>query len=492
MHEQLKLFIRSSHPLVAIETLDEDRACKIVRAVVEDVGYSLMEWTVTQGLKWMKPPEESAVDKTDKAALALAHIRDMADNEICYLFKDLAPHCNDAVVQRHLRDLSRRERATLILVDSVPLPDAIRRLAVPLPLELPGNEDLQKVLIETFNKIRKRSLYEVSSKLTQQDVDRMVQALRGLTSVEAARVVAVAIQDDFALTADDLPRMVEAKRSLLAGMGCLESVLPEVSVDEAGGLDNLKAWLAKRRRGMTKEAREFGIDPPRGILLLGVQGCGKSLCAKLVAADWNMPLLRMDPGVLYQKFVGESEYRLRQALAQAEAMAPAVLWIDEIEKAFASASTESADGGLSQRMFGTLLTWMQEHRNPIFMVATANNIAALPPELMRKGRFDEVFFIDLPVDAARRQIWEIQLRKRKRSSSAFNLNELVRATAGFSGAEIEQALISALYSAYTAGEDIRTDHLLADVKATKPLSTLMKEQVVRLRAWAQDRCVPAD
>jgi SpoVK/Ycf46/Vps4 family AAA+-type ATPase len=226
--------------------------------------------------------------------------------------------------------------------------------------------------------------------------------------------------------------------------------------------------------------------------LLGVQGCGKSLCAKAVAADWNMPLLKMDPGVLYQKYIGESENRLREALAQAEAMAPVVLWIDEIEKAFASAGSDSADGGLSQRMFGTLLTWMQDHRSPIFLVATANNIQSLPPELMRKGRFDEVFFVDLPGDDIRRQVFAVHLKRRGRKPEAFKIDELAVAAEGFSGAEIEQAVVGALYAAFAEKVELADRHLLAEVRATRPLSVLMAEKVGDLRAWASGRCVMAD
>ena len=226
--------------------------------------------------------------------------------------------------------------------------------------------------------------------------------------------------------------------------------------------------------------------------MLGVPGCGKSLCAKAVAADWGMPLLRLDPGVLYQKFVGESENQLRQAIQQAEAMAPVVLWIDEIEKAFASASSSSADGGLSQRMFGTLLSWMQDHREPIFMVATANDISSLPPELMRKGRFDEVFFIDLPSAAARQQIFEIHLSRKKRDPAAFRVDELADASKDLTGSEIQQAIMSALFIAFTKGRELQTDDILKAIAETNPLSVLMQEKIDRLRSWAATRCVAAD
>jgi SpoVK/Ycf46/Vps4 family AAA+-type ATPase len=272
----------------------------------------------------------------------------------------------------------------------------------------------------------------------------------------------------------------------------LESIAADVSPDEIGGMKNLKRWLNLRCSGFSSSAREFGLDPPRGILLLGVQGCGKSLCAKVVASAWRMPLLRMDPGVLYQKYIGESEARLREALRQAESMAPVVLWIDEIEKAFASASSDSADGGLSQRMFGTLLSWMQDHHHPIFLIATANNLAQLPPELMRKGRFDEIFFVDLPGPEEREMIFSIHLKKRQREKERFDMPRLVAAADGFTGAEIEQAVISGLYTAFADKKECSTEHIIAAMKATQPISVVMREHVERLRAWARGRCVMAD
>jgi SpoVK/Ycf46/Vps4 family AAA+-type ATPase len=226
--------------------------------------------------------------------------------------------------------------------------------------------------------------------------------------------------------------------------------------------------------------------------MLGVPGCGKSLCAKAVAADWQIPLLRLDPGVLYQKYIGESENQLRQAIQQAEAMAPVVLWIDEIEKAFASATSSSADGGLSQRMFGTLLSWMQDHREPIFIVATANDISALPPELMRKGRFDEVFFIDLPSTDARRQIFAIHLQRRQRLPSSFDLDVLADSSKDLTGSEIEQSITASMFHAFAENREVTTEDILKSIAETHPLSSLMAEKIEHLRAWAQNRCVRAD
>lgn len=492
MLEQLRHLVRSGNALLSVETHDEQRAVGLVRTVAEEMQVPLFEWSITTGLEQTFPAQTGTGVGLGKASLALSYVLERNFTTGFYIFKDLGPHCKDPFVQRQLRDLAARRQPTVVLIDTDRLPDAARRLTIPLKLELPDAAELEKVVRDTFRKARIESLKEITVKLTKREFEQLVQMLRGLSCADAARIINLAIHDDLSLTPDDIPGIVEAKRQLLEGSGCLESIAVNVSIDEIGGLNGLKSWLALRREGMGLRAREFGLDPPRGILLLGVQGCGKSLCAKMVAADWKMPLLRMDPGVLYQKFIGESESRLREALAQAEKTSPVVLWIDEIEKAFASAGSESADGGLSQRMFGTLLSWMQDHRSPIFLVATANNITSLPPELMRKGRFDEIFFVDVPGTASRKQILEVHLGRRKRNPRNFALDELVALTAGFSGAELEQLVIAGLYNAFGANEELADKHLRDAVAATRPLSVVMREKIAALRAWANDRCVPAD
>jgi SpoVK/Ycf46/Vps4 family AAA+-type ATPase len=271
----------------------------------------------------------------------------------------------------------------------------------------------------------------------------------------------------------------------------LDCVPEREGLDDVGDLRGLKAWLEKRRKAFTPEAKEFGIPAPRGILLLGVQGCGKSLAAKAVAKTWGLPLLRLEPGRLFDKFIGESEKNLDRALATAERMAPCVLMIDEIEKGFASVVSSESDGGLSRRILGRLLGWLQEREAPVFLVATCNQITALPTELMRKGRFDEIFFIDLPALDERRQIFTVHLTHRHRDPAAFDLAALAEASDGFSGAEIEQAVVSALYTAFARGGELATEHILEEIKATRPLSVTRAEDVASLREWARGRAVPA-
>jgi len=492
--EDLQMLIRARNPIISLETPDEPRAVRMVRTAAAEMSLPLMEWSVTEGLVQGPPLGSKTLVEPVKVLKALRYVKE-ADYPALYLFKDLGAHARDPQVVRYLRDLyfsSDNRLWTLALVEAAALPPEIRRLTVPYHVGWPDEDELRQVVYATLQKAEAYRLAEIEMRLSDRQMEQLVQTLRGLTVEEAARAVSSAIYDDGVLDASDLAGVMDAKRNRLSTTGCLESIAADFSPDDIGGLTRLKQWLNQRRGGFSLRARKFGLDPPRGILLLGVQGCGKSLCAKVVASAWRMPLLRMDPGVLYQKFIGESESRLREALVQAESLAPVVLWIDEIEKAFASAAAESADGGLSQRMFGTLLSWMQDHRHPIFLIATANNIAQLPPELMRKGRFDEIFFLDLPKPQHRAAILSVHLRKRRRRKRDFDLDRLVAATEGFSGAEIEQAIVSGLYAAFSEGVECSTEHLLAAIGATQPLSVVMRERVEQLRAWARGRCVPAD
>lgn len=494
--DELRSLVQSHTSLISLLSTDEVFEWEQVAALARSLDRNLLDWSVSKGIRVFSPltSEPAAVSGTEKPERALEHLL-RQKRPLLGCFRGLAPWTTQPPIQRLLQDYSIEADGTttsLILMDQEALHPRVRRLAVPWRPGLPDTDTLDDLVRTTYRRMKKDLDGQLSTDLKRSEFEQLVLNLRGLTRTQAVRIVETVLLDDLQLTSGDLQQVIEAKRRLLEGSGSLESMTIDFDISEVGGLRGLKNWLQQRRGGFSVQAREYGISPPRGVLMLGVPGCGKSLCAKAVAADWNMPLLRLDPGVLYQKYIGESENQLRQAILQAEAMSPVVLWIDEIEKAFASATSSSADGGLSQRMFGTLLSWMQDHREPIFIVATANDISALPPELMRKGRFDEVFFIDLPSTDARRQIFSIHLQRRQRDPAAFDLDLLADSSKDLTGSEIEQAIVSALFHSFAAKRELQTDDVLKAIAETHPLSSLMAEKIEQLRAWAVNRCVRAD
>ncbi|MEM8875967.1 MAG: AAA family ATPase [Planctomycetota bacterium] len=491
---QFEKLIAARHPCVALQTYEEQHAVKIVVAAATEQGKDVMIWSAGTGLRDGLVKESAVVADTSPAAGALAWINQQQYRANCvYLMLDLAPHLSDATTLRMLRDAINHidgMGCTLALIDaSDELPPVVRSIAAHLELSFPGEDELEQIVRSTLREVHSRD--RINVEISRDDLTALVRNLRGLTRRQATQAVLETVSEDKRFDADDVTGVLRTKRRMLAGTGLLEFVEAPLDMDQIGGLDNLKQWLAVRERSLSTSAQEFGIDPPRGMLLLGVQGAGKSLAAKAVATAWKRPLLRMDVGALYDRFIGESEKRLREALRQAEMASPVVLWIDEIEKAFASAASTSNDGGLSRRMFGALLTWMQEHREPVFLIATANDIEALPPELLRKGRFDEIFFVDLPEADARRKIFEIHLRKRERKVRTFDLDRLVAVSDGYSGAEIEQAIIAALHQAFADRDELDTERVVSALEQSPPLSVTMAEKVAQLRAWAKGRCVDA-
>lgn len=496
MHSDLLRLVKARHPLISLQTTDEPVELQTIRDVAAELGRNIHDWTLTSGMRVISPDvaEPAVVTGTEKPEHALRFLIRQTRPMIA-VFRGLATATSQPAIRRLLIDyLDQCDPGSecLILMDDESLHPKTARLAVAWRPTLPNRQQLEEIARSTFRRVRFEIPGEVKSEIKKKEFDQLVLNLRGLTKTQAIRVIESVIYDDNKLTSDDLNAVIDEKRRLLESSGSLESMTIDFNIDEVGGLKGLKTWLKQRRGGFTENAKAFGIQPPRGVLMLGVPGCGKSLCAKAVAADWGMPLLRLDPGVLYQKFVGESENQLRQAIRQAEAMAPVILWIDEIEKAFASASSASADGGLSQRMFGTLLSWMQDHQEPIFMVATANDISSLPPELMRKGRFDEVFFIDLPNPTARRQIFSIHLMRKRREPALFRLEDLTDASKDLTGSEIEQAITSGLFHAFSEGREVTTEDILKALAETRPLAVMMSERIDKLRQWASERCVSAD
>jgi MoxR-like ATPase len=490
--QRFEALLDAGHPAISIITHEEAQARSLVELWCEVTGNWLSEWTVIHGVRAPLTNEGPFPDTTNPAAALVWLAR--RDLPAVHLLFDMGAHLQDPHALRALRDLIASASKTgshIILVDHASnLPSVIEAHTTPFELSLPTDQDVEDVIRQTLKDLHRQKPIEI--KLTGRQYQMIVKNLSGLPLRHVKQIVRDVVTRDRLFDGDDLNHVLAHKRRLMSHDGMLEFVESPMTLDEVGGLRKLKAWLGQRERSFTDEAAEYGLTPPRGVLMLGVQGAGKSLCAKAIATAWGRPLLRMDTGSLYDRFVGESERRLRSALRQAEAIAPVVLWIDEIEKAFASAAAQSTDGGLSQRMFGTLLTWMQDHTEPVFLVATANNIDALPPELLRKGRFDEIFFVDLPGEEAREQIFRIHLRRRDRDPGKFDLSELVAASDGFSGAEIEQAVIGALHGAFSDRADLTTERVVEALRGSPPLSVTMSEKVAKLRAWAERRCVPAD
>lgn len=496
--DAVRRLLAAPWPCIAIATSEERHAFDLVAAATVGSEGAFLVWSVTRGLRDARFAEGGpAIAETEHPAAALFHLATKAPQPATALFFDLAPHLEDARTLRTLREAIERCRAgsgTIVLVDSTErLPMMVESAAFRFEPTLPDEPELEAIVRRTVQECHR--VKPVVVNLTRTTLRSMVRNLRGLSRSQAERVVRDCLADDRRFDDKDLPRIVVLKRNAIAaafGGSVLEFIKTPDDLSGIGGMERLKRWLTQRRRSFEDRAEAFGIKAPRGVLLLGVQGAGKSLCAKAIAAAWKMPLLRLDPGALYDRYVGESEKRLRDALKHAGQMAPIVLWIDEIEKGFASAASRSTDGGLSQRMFGTLLTWMQERRDPVFLVATANDIEALPPELLRKGRFDEIFFVDLPGPAARLEILAIHLRNRSRDPTGFDLDALTAASDQRSGAEIEEAIVSALHEAFERNGDIDTESVRKAIEASPPLAVTMRERIDALREWSKGRCVPAD
>jgi hypothetical protein len=492
--DELALLLRSRHPLLVVETEDEERLLARLAEASAEVGFPLFRWTVTGGLR--RHGAANPVYETQEPGQALAHIA-AAGGPSVYALCDLAPWWTDARLVRRLRDVAQvaaGQQVTLVLVGpAIALPAELRHLCARYSLALPAADELRQLVLDTYNELNPAQKHRFA--LGRDELDTLVRHLGGLSVPEARRIVGRCVLDDGALDGRDLATALEAKRDRVADSGIL--VFEEVrhDVPALGGLANLKGWLGRARAGYSARARELGLAPPRGLLLVGVQGCGKSLAAKSVAREWSLPLLRLDPGRLLDKYMGESEKNLRRAFELAEAVAPVVLWIDEIEKAFAGGTSgggSEADAGLSRRIFGAFLTWLQEKKAEVFVVATANDLSALPPELLRKGRFDEIFFVDLPSAAERKEIFALHLARRKQDPAAFDLPALVAASDGFSGAEIEQAIVTALYGMIAGnGAALTTAQVEAELAATIPLSRTRREEVESLRALAAERFVPA-
>jgi ATPase family associated with various cellular activities (AAA) len=485
----LAVLFRSRHPLVVCETVEETRFEGLVRGVAAELELPVSTWTAASGLS---PSHPADAPRTADLSFALKLIRASKGDGV-WLLKDPQPHLENPSALRALRETAQEfagSRRTIVLVGPlVPRRPELEDLEVRFEFALPGRDDLIR-LVDDVARRTARDDPSARVALSPAEVQALAGDLEGLTMFEAERSLARAIFEDGRLDGADLPRIRRTKETLIGGGGLLELVAAPEGLDRVGGMARLKKWVRTRKAGFVG-ADDGVLDPPRGLLLLGVQGCGKSLAAKALASSWGVPLFSLEAGRLLASYVGESERNLREALKRIERMAPCVLWIDEIEKAFASGRSSESDGGVSQRLLGALLTWMQEHRRRVFLVATCNSIDELPPELMRKGRVDEVFFVDLPDAGARAEIFRLHLSKRREDPARFDLEKLAEAADGFSGSEIEQAVVSALYEARGADLPLDGSALLVALRSTRPLSVVRAEEVEALRAWAAGRCVPA-
>ncbi len=483
----LELLIESAVPIIYVETPEEARLDALVKRLGNRLGKPIIRWSVVSGLQGTHNVDSSK-DKSNPGT-ALQQIL-QSDQEGIFVFFDLHPWLEEPVVVRLLREIGKQYSQiarTLILVSpTVTIPSELETLSVKFSLSLPGRDDIIAMILaesEAWGEKKKRRV-----QARQEVVEALARNLIGLSFSDCRAIIRSLIYDNGILDDQDVEKAIEAKYKTLDSDGVLSFEMETARFTDVAGLRRLKEWLGYRREVFLSDNAPPGLDTPKGLLLLGVQGSGKSLAAKAVAGAWQVPLLRLDFAALYNKYYGETEKNLRNSLKTAEMMAPAVLWIDEIEKGL----SPDDNGGPSKRVLGTLLTWMAERESRVFMVATANDIEALPPELLRKGRFDEIFFVDLPSDDVREEIFRIHLELREQDAESFDLVELGKASSGFSGAEIEQAVVASVYASFARKEDLTDVHILAELAQTKPLSVLMAEKIHGLRAWAADRTVPAD
>lgn len=496
--QTLELLIRAKYPIIYIVSAEERRVEELLRSVASRRHKQLFGWTLTEGVADISTLKPIVVDGGAREPMQVLDAIASSRESAIFVLKDFHPFLDNArlplenaVVVRKLRDLIghlKESPKTLVLLSPVlAYPPELEKDITVLDYSLPAADELAGALDRVLRSAR--FLGEQGLELDEEQRSRIVRAAQGLTCTEAENVFAKSLVMHRRL---DLDVIIAEKQHLIQKSKVMEFFAAPEDFEDVGGMNDLKEWLRKRGNAFSERARRFGLPEPRGLLLLGVSGSGKSLIAKAIANQWHLPLLRLDMGRVFGELVGASEHNMRQALRLAENVSPAVVWLDEIDKGLAgTASSGRSDAGTAARVFGTFLTWMQEKKSPVFIVATANDISALPPETLRRGRFDEIFFVDLPTLAERQEIWAIHLRKRGRPPGSFDLRQLAAESDGFSGAEIEQVIIAALYDAFDEGHDLEMADLLSNISQTVPLSQTMRDQVETLRRWGRRHARPA-
>ena len=492
--QDLEIILRSRTPIIVIESRDESRVLRLLQSITIQSSSNeylpLFRWTVTDGLQRLDIDLAPQLINSEPADV-LRHIRAVSKAGI-YVLLDFHPFLDDPVHVRLIKDICihyRKVARQLVLISHrVTLPHELEAFSARVDMALPSEQE-RKRIIEGVADEYSRENSGAKVQVDPRAYELLVRNLAGLTYSDTERLARNAIYVDGAITRSDLPGVMQAKYELLNRGGALQFEYDTARFSDVGGLTRLKTWLSQRKSAFRRDKDAAHLDPPKGILLIGIQGCGKSLAAKATAGIFGAPLLRLDFGALYDKYHGETERKLRESLKTADVMSPCVLWIDEIEKGIAGRGGET---GTTQRVLGTFLTWMAEKTSPVFIVATANDIYALPPELVRKGRFDEIFFVDLPDLKVRASILAIHLTNREQRLGNFDIEALATAMDGFSGAEIEQAVVSGLYAAHAMRAPLGSAHILTEIEQTKPLSVVMQERVSALREWADGRTVPCD
>ncbi len=475
---ELDIYLRARFTLIVFVTSEEERALQAVKSVCERTRRRCLTWDVAEGFQLLTGA--GALPSARDPMAALEQI-DKSEDSAVFVLKDFHEIWPNPQIKRKLRGLVQRlkfsQKSIIVTTPEGEIPEELKDEAVLVEFPLPNAPELEEVL----NKLTQTPGVRVN--LTSLGREKLIQAALGLTASQAHRVFAKAIVSGGVLDDRDIDLVTEEKKQIIRESEALEFYAALESPDDVGGLDVLKNWLRLRERAFTQEARDYGLPAPKGIALIGIPGTGKSLTAKMIGGLWRLPLLRLDAGALFGSLVGESEERVRRALKLAETVAPCIIWIDEMEKALAHGGLDS---GTSTRVFGTILTWMQEKTAPCFVVATANDISSLPPELLRKGRFDEIFFLDLPTQEERRQIVAVHLRKRARFPENFDLDRLASESAGYVGAEIEQAIIDAMYVGFNADREFTTEDISAALKRQVPLSVSQRETIGALRNWLRE------
>jgi len=493
--KELEVLIRARYPLIYVISWEEQRVVAQVSKIASKLGKNVFEWSINTGLVPAGTSIQSQKHKdsaTQDPLVALGNVIEHIEPAL-YVFKDFHPFLktqNMSVIRR-MREVAaslKNTYKTIVLVSPMfQMPAELEKDLTVVDFDLPKENDFAALLGRIIEEVKENPKLNV--KIDSKMREQIVHALLGLTLSEGENVLAKTLVQDRGFGEKSLTVINSEKKQIIRKNGLLQYYEAEEKMGSVGGLDALKSWLVKRSVAFSDQARSYGLPAPKGVLLLGVQGCGKSLMAKTISNIWQLPLLRFDVGQVFGSLVGSSEENIRRAIKVAESVSPVVFWVDEIDKAFRGSRGSGAgtDGGTSARVFSTFLTWLSEKQEPVFVVATANDISALPPELLRKGRFDEIFFVDLPSFSERQEIFRVHLSKRNMDIDKFDLDILAQSATGYSGAEIEEAIISAMFDAFYEKENLTTEELLEVLKVTVPLSKTMSEDIDELRKWADGR-----